>query len=359
MQRLFQTIVLIMFTGAVAGCGSMFPPLAVEQQGEGDLYISVRSAALLPQSGGTLRVDLYTVAKPASDDKPTIIHEAPLHSFGGGVHFRNIATRNWYVHVRVMDDEGIPVFEGAGSAAIRNGETSRVALELHPVPGKLVVNIDLGDECIHVEYDPPCLHEAKRPGQLVVNKGLEADEIKYAFEWPEGETRLTLPARQLPPGTYDFRVSFYKGSRIPKHELIGATRYGLDIRSGRTTTVTWRPDSGDLDLELAVLSPPGPPDNVTLSTEPDGSSVLHWTAPPEPVLHYVIYVKGFDSDWFCHITETPDTYHRFKSNGPLYCYGKERHPVEPELYVVTAVGPGGYESRRSGAVASAPQHAAE
>lgn len=344
-------VFVILLAFVAAGCGSLFPPLAVEEPGQGDLHIAVRMAAMTKPSGGTIRVDLYTVAKPKSTDKPRIVHEVPLDAFDGTIRLRHIAALGWYVHMRLFDADGIVLYEGSGAAVTRDGETSRIALDLHPAPGELVVTISLGDECIYVGGNPPCLHEARRLGRLVVNKGLEEDEIKYDFNLDEGQTGITLPPRPLPPGTYDFRVTFYHTSRINANELLGNMYYGLEIRPGRATAVTWRPDLGTLDMEITVLSPPDPPQNVELVVGADGDRLLRWDPPGERAIHYVVYVKGVGQDWFCHVAETDEPFHRFEGEESVRCFGKETGSVEPELYVVTAVGPGGYESLRSAVVA--------
>lgn len=336
-----------------AGCTSVFPPLVVESEETGHLAVAVRGAAILQDANGILRVELYTAAKPKSDDKPAVVKELSAAGFDGEVRFHNIAVRNWHVRSRLLDGNGAVVYEGAGSASMNPGETSRVALELHPVPGELIVSVDVGEQCIEVGHDE-CLQDVKRNGLLVVHKGEEKPLISFNFDLEAGTTELTLKAQKLPPGTYDFRVGIYRGSRISGNELVGGTRYGLNIYPGRTTTVLWRPDLGMLDLEVTVAIPPTPPENLELEVDMDGGLVLRWQPPPEPVLHYVVYARAVGNDWFCKATETDGPTLYVPPGEALVCAG-DTDPGEPDLYVVTAVGPEGYESFRSNYVAPPPQ----
>lgn len=253
--HIFRTMFIGLLLALTAGCSPVFPPLLAPSEESGAMAISVFGASTMQQSASTVRVELFTKEKPSVHDSPVMYQEIPLTPQGGNVQFQNIGIGRWFVQVSLLDSARVPVYEGNGQAVVTEGDMARVEIWLHPLPGGLVVEIDLGDTCIYVQGHGGCLADVDRNGQLTVEPGQKEAVDKINFAWEPGNRTKTLPRVSLPPGTYDFQIGFYDGSRIAANVLFQSRLYQIDIEPGYDKHVLWQPETGSLDIELIVDGP--------------------------------------------------------------------------------------------------------
>ena len=102
-----------------------------------------------------------------------------------------------------------------------------------------------------------------------------------------------MPAVTLPPGSYDFQLVFYAGSRIPSNEVFLSFWTPFDILPGRTTTAMWHPEIGLLDIGVAVHGPPPAPRSLTARVS--GNAITLTWKPPAPAVGSDGAVVGDDA----------------------------------------------------------------
>lgn len=255
-QTFTRFSLFILCTLFIAGCNSMFPALLVESDGHGQLAVSVFAASMPEGHRGIVRVELHTKENPGPSDEPRMYKESALDSLNEGLKFEQIGLGVWYVRVQLLDAARVPIYEGIGEGRVVEGETQHVDIALDPLPGGLVVTVDLGDECVYVSGTGDCLHDVKRLGQLQLSPGRKDEIDKHNFDWEAGERRKTLSRVVLPPRTYEFHIGFYDRSRIPSNIVFDGDRYTVDVRPGYDTKVTWHPETGSLHIGVVFAGSP-------------------------------------------------------------------------------------------------------
>lgn len=314
-----------------AGCSPLFPPLIAQEDGHGAVSFSIRELED-PALGAAifyirLQRDNYTLQQQVPYDK------------GRSITIENIAAGPWHVTVLLVDDAGVATHSGSDEVYVAKGQTSYVHIPLHPRPGDFVVTIDLGRDCVPVK-DGGCLAEAATAGRLYVHPGVKEETDKYDFGWNAGDTSHTLKEISLPPGSYDFQVVLYRGTRIPSNAIFESFWTRVDIVPGHRTQVTWQPESGLLDVTVDVYGPPPPPRGLTASVD-DGHITLYWDASPG-AFGYRVYARQTVREAFQLVGHTDNATTMWQTPDANSCLDDG-----PRFYVVTAFNDAQYESLRS------------
>lgn len=323
----------------LAGCLAMFPPLIAESEGTGTMTISVLGALPMTATDTTLHIEL-------TRDGHKLQQQVPFADGPQTVTIENIAAGPWGVKVKLLDETGVPTHEGGGTALVYVGTTAHVNITLYPRPGQLEVTIALGEQCIYVGNDG-CLADSATAGRVYIHPGVNESTDRHDFPWTSGEAGGTVPAVTLPPGSYDFQIVFYEGSRIPSNEVFVGFWTPFDILPGRTTSAVWHPEIGLLDVAIDVQGPPQAPRSLT-ATAAGGDIVLTWEPPSDAldddVTGHKVYGRRGVREAFRLLTDVPAPTTEWRHTDSPTC---DDEAADPFYYVVTAVNQMDYESLRS------------
>lgn len=364
----------------VAGCASLFPPLIAEADGRGEMTLTVQSSTFA-SPGALLHIEL-------TRDNIVLQQQVPFSGMDGSVTIDNLAAGSWNITVQLLDETGVPTHEGDGQVHVNVGTVTHTDIAVAPRPGQLALHIDLGGACIPVQ-DDECLADVATAGRLHIHPGVKQTTDQHDFPWIPGDTNASLKEIPLPPGSYDFQLTLYKGSRIRSNTRFESFWNAVDIHPGHTTAVTWHPEHGLLDVHVNVQNPPAPPRSLTATivgaADPDmGTDIaLSWESSPGATGYRVYgrrtvreaftlldHVPGYTTEWL--VREPADTDGTDGPGDPQV--NDDRHlneerdvhanltgSPEPHLppcttdtpartYVVTAVDHTPYESLRSNEV---------
>lgn len=323
----------------------MFPPLIAESDGSGIMTISVLGSLPALAADTTLHIEL-------TRDRHKLQQQAPFADGPQTVTIENIAAGPWDVKVQLLDETGVPTYEGGGTALVHVGTTAHVNITLYPRPGQLQVTIAFGEQCIYVDTDG-CLADLATAGRVYIHPGVNESTDRYDFPWTAGETGGTVPAMTLQPGSYDFQVVFYKGSRIRSNEVFVGSWTPVDILPGRMTSAIWHPEIGLLDVAIDVQGPPQPPRSLT-ATASGSDIILTWEPPSDAlddhggVTGHKVYGRQGVREAFRLLTDVPAPTTVWRHTDSPTC---DEEAADPFYYVVTAVNNTDYESLRSNEVA--------
>lgn len=343
----------------LGGCMQLLPPLddtpgpLSPSHGEATLFVTVHGAApagILPEHPvpGQLRV---TLTKPrTSSTFQTLQRQVAFHGDSASVSFAHIGTGRWSIAAELLDDDGVSMYAGTGEAYVEDRSTVTAELLLKPLPGTLTVEIDLGDDCIHVLADSDCLADAATAGRLELFPSPSDTKPSENFDWTPGDTMGTVSVSSIPARQYEFQVVFFKGSRLASNVVYRGHWIPVAVHPGHTTTVHWKPQTGALDVRVHVNLPPERPTDLTATWTEDGLQ-LDWSAPMAPdVTHYNIWRRTDPKSGIEKVHEAagPMTTRWLDQDAPHVPCGNASD--DQLYYVVTAVNESGLESLRSNEV---------
>lgn len=354
--RLVTTVVALGML--LVGCFSLLPPLHDHSPPLPDsaatLLVTVHATDILSVADGfrppeRLRV---TLEKPRSSSTrtPTLRREATVHANPVTVSFEQIETGHWTITAELVDEEGMPMYQGADEVHVRDGETAIVHIALDALPGQLEVLIDLGERCVEIGDEGQCLADIANRGHIRLAPGPDGKAWNENFEWNPGDQVGTASVKRLAPGDYEFQLVFYRDSRTVGNTLYASYWEPFRIEPNKTTTVEWHIQAGALTVHVHVNGPPSPPSDLSASWTDDGV-LLSWSpSSSDNITHYNVWYRTGPKVELTRIHTTADassTTWLDEQAAVEHCSG----PVDDGLYYfVTAVNEYGLESLRSDVV---------
>ena len=112
-----------------------------------------------------------------------------------------------------------------------------------PADGKLVVTLDLS--------------EFSNIGGLIKGRLMTNEDAYVNFDIPEPRKPVEV-SMDLPPRQYDIAVAIYKDTYHAYQRVYLSPYQTLEINSGTTTRVAWRPQVGLVDIDLDIREQPKP-----------------------------------------------------------------------------------------------------
>lgn len=346
---------LLLLTALLTACFPLLPHLADDPPPSGASGrvlvtvlapdVSMNTFAWSPPE--TLRV---TLAKPrsSSTNAPVLRRERAFEAGSSTVEFQRVETGRWMVTAELVDAEGVPIYDGAGEIVVREEETVATQLSLAVIPGRLEIDIDLGDGCIEVGAEGACLSDMAGPGHVKLAPSPDGKAWNHNFEWAPGERTGVAAVNRVPPGDYEFQLVFYKDSRTTGNTLYASHWIPFRMEPNRTTRVDWHPRTGALTVFIEVALPPPAPVDVAASWT-DSGVFLTWTASggASDVSLYNVWRKTSPTEPFQKVHTAP-------VDGPMAWSDTgvtgEQCGADGDqslYYVVTAVNEHGLESLRS------------
>lgn len=239
---------------------------------------------------------------------------------------------DWSVEIRFFDPDGDVTHVARGTARVRAGMPTTLRLEALPLEGLLEVTVDLGS--VFASED-------------VQGARLSLTGNRYTtLTASEDQPHVFTGERELPPGDHDFQIVLYGDSFNVGGRIYASPWQTARIYPGKTTHVTWHPETAELSIETILIDFPGPPTNLT-ATQIDAETIrLDWTPPQRGhVVGYKVYLKEGDLSAYQLVAETVE---------PHWDLSTELLTGEPTWVVVTAVGLSEQESFRTEPVRIAP-----
>jgi len=127
---------------------------------------------------------------------------------------------------------------------------------------------------------------------------------------PGGYATLTLTdegaftgTKELAPGTYDYSISFYGNGFLVGDLIYEAPWLPVTIKPGRTTTVTWSPETGTGQISSRLDASPPIPANLILTAVSAGVQATWDAVTAEDLAGYRVYLRISRFDKFDLVAE--------------------------------------------------------
>ena len=289
---------------------------------------AVRTMATL--QGEPREVEGWKVEISYVRGKMVVKQETVVKDGGISIESPRLFVGDWQIVLHVFGPSGNALYTGRAEVTVQEDTTTPLRITLGPADGKLVVTLDLS--------------EFSNIGGLIKGRLMTNEDAYVNFDIPEPRKPVEV-SMDLPPRQYDIAVAIYKDTYHAYQRVYLSPYQTLEINSGTTTRVAWRPQVGLVDIDLDIREQPKPPSNVTLSYQ-GGWAVLSWDpSPTTPLTGYRIYTRTDEQFLGYQLWQEVDAFTKQWSFSLGEFAGADR-----VSFVITAVDPLGHESTRSNSV---------
>ncbi len=328
-RAILSTIVVVSVALILSGCstGRLTPVSGGNGLAPDSPSGAVRARAMVDSS----ELDGHTVRITYVRGGMVVKQEAVVTNGQISVESPRLFVGDWQIDLRVVDESGRALYSGRTEVTVTKDTTTNAEVTLGPADGILSVTLDLSE---FMEVD------GVLKGRLLTN-----DEDRYQnFEIPD-PNQLVEVTMELAPRQYDIAVALYKDAYYSYKRIYLSPYQALAIESGKTTSVSWKPQLGLIDFEVDVRDQPSPPSDLAVTN--DGTwAKLTWTQSfSGDAAGYRIYSRTDDQFMgYGILAEVP-------GNLTEYFLDLTQFPTATVVhFVVTAVNSLGSESQRSNQV---------